>query len=72
MARLTPIVLELLGAVVDLDARPSADVLVVGTLVGILKPAPAADVVDEDRFKLRVAAPGVVDHLFQGASPFDS
>ena len=42
------VVLELLGAVVDVDAGPLADVLVVGALVGVLEAAPAADVVDED------------------------
>jgi hypothetical protein len=40
------VVLELLGAILDADARALADVLVVGTLVCILKPAPAADVID--------------------------
>ena len=45
------VVLELLGAVVDVDPRPLAQVLVVGALVGVLEPAPAADVVDQDRVK---------------------
>jgi hypothetical protein len=46
------IVLELLGAVGDLDAGAAADVLVVGALVGILEAAPAADVVDQDDLKI--------------------
>ena len=46
------VVLELLGAVVDLDAGAAAEVLVVGALVGVLEPAPAADVVDEDRAEI--------------------
>ena len=47
------VVLELLGAVVDADAGALADVLVVGALVGVLEPAPAADVVDEDGLRSR-------------------
>lgn len=42
------VVLELLAAVVDPDAGTGTYVLVVGAFVGILKPAPTADVVDED------------------------
>ena len=50
------VVLELLGAVVHLDARVAADVLVVGALVGVLEPAPAADVVDQDDLEVGAAA----------------
>ncbi len=42
------VVLELLAAVMDPNAGTGADVLVIGALVGVLKPAPATDVVDED------------------------
>ena len=46
------VVLELLRAVVDGDAGALADVLVVGAFVGVLEPAPAADVVDQDRLEV--------------------
>ena len=42
------VILELLGAILHADAGALADVFVIGALVRILKPAPAADVVDED------------------------
>ena len=40
------IVFELLAAIVDADPSTGADMLVVGTFICILKPAPAADVID--------------------------
>jgi hypothetical protein len=49
------VVLELLGAVGDLDAGAAADVLVVRALVGILKSPPAADVVDQDDLEVGTA-----------------
>jgi hypothetical protein len=42
------VVLEYLRTVFDLNAAPLAQELVVGTLVDILEPAPATDVVNED------------------------
>ena len=74
IARLTPltmvetgraVVLELLGAVGDLNAGAFADVLVVGAFVGILEAAPAADVIDEDDREVRLAAFDVLDQLLQ-------
>src|SRR4051794_22018420 len=38
--RQTPVILEQLGAVENLDARFFADELVIGALISILKPAP--------------------------------
>jgi len=46
------VVLELLRAVMHVDPGTLAEVLVEGRLVGILKPAPPADVVDEDRLEI--------------------
>jgi hypothetical protein len=43
----TPIVLKLLGAVVNPDAGGFEDVLVIGALVHILATSPAADIVDQ-------------------------
>ena len=53
------VVLELLGAVNDLDAGLLAAVLVVGALVGILEPAPPAHVVNKDELEIGVLRPDV-------------
>jgi len=55
------VVLELLGAIGDLDSGPPADVLVVGALVGILESAPPADVIDQDDLEVDIAGLDVVD-----------
>ncbi len=49
-----------------------ADVFVVGALVGVLEPAPAADVVDQDDLEVGVACLDVVDQLLQRAPPIDA
>ena len=41
------VILELLGAIVDFDARFAADEFVVGAFVRVLETAPAAHVVDQ-------------------------
>lgn len=46
------VVVELLGAVRNFNAGLLADKLVVGTLIDILKAAPAADIKDQDMSKL--------------------
>jgi hypothetical protein len=66
------VVLELLGAVGDLDSGAAADVLVVGALVGILKPAPAADVVDQDDLEVGLAGLDVLDQLLQRLPAIDA
>src|SRR5207244_12106828 len=58
------VVLELLSAVVHRDASLFANALVVGALVGILKTAPSAHVVDENRPEVSGSAPNVIDQLF--------
>src|SRR3546814_1410148 len=45
------IILELLGAVLNGDPRFPADELVVGALICVLKPAPAAHVLEQDRLE---------------------
>ena len=42
------VIVKLFATIVNTDARPRANVLVICTLIGILKPSPAADVVDQD------------------------
>ena len=61
----TAIVLELLGAVLDANIGPPADVLVVGALVGILKAPLAANVVDQDHVEISAAGLHVVDQTLQ-------
>src|SRR2546423_3059888 len=67
----TAVIVELLGAVGDLDAVVFADDLVVSALVDILKPTPAADVVNQDMAE--VSAPGldVVDHFDEACAALD-
>ena len=58
---------EGLVGVEDLDAVRAADELVVAGLVGVLGPAPAADVADEDRLEVG-ATLDVVDEALEGVS----
>lgn len=60
------VVLKLLRTVVDTDARLSADELIVGALIRVLEPTPAADVIDQDRAELGGAASHVGEQLLQG------
>jgi len=62
------VVFKLLGDVGDADALAFADVLVIGRLVRVLKPAPAADVVDQDQVEIGVAGFNVGDQLLQGGA----
>jgi hypothetical protein len=61
----TSVILELLGAILHADASALADIFVVSALVRILKPAPAADVVDEDGRKIGHSMLDVFDQLLQ-------
>jgi hypothetical protein len=47
----------------DRDAGSTADVLVVGALIGVLKAAPTAHVIDEDRTEVGLAALNVIYQL---------
>ena len=75
MARLTPLTMVETGEpsfsncsaqYADLDAGAAADVLVVRAFVGILKAAPAADVVDQDRVEVRLAGLDIAQQPLQG------
>ena len=48
----TAVVLKLLGAIVNREARFTTYEFVIGALVGILEAAPTADVVDENGFEV--------------------
>ena len=49
------VVFELLATIVDPDPGTSADMLVVGPFIGILKPTLAADVIDQNGLEIRLA-----------------
>src|SRR5580704_14399751 len=66
------IVLELLDAIMDFNAGATADVFVVGALVRILKPAPAADVINEDDREIRAPRQDVIDQLLERVAPLDT
>jgi hypothetical protein len=52
------------------DTGAPADVLVIGTLIHILKSAPAAHVIDKDRLEIRGAVLDVRNESFESvASP---
>ena len=59
------VVLELLAAVVHPDPGAETDVLMVCALIGVLKSAPATDVVDEDRFEIGLAGFNLGHQLLQ-------
>ena len=61
----TSVVLELLRAVVDFYAGAFTDEFVVRAFVRILKPSPAAHVIDEDCSELGFPSLGVFNQLLQ-------
>jgi hypothetical protein len=65
------VVLEDLRAVFDLDAAPLAQEFVVGTLVDILEPAPATDVVDEDVVEVGSARLHIFDQFDETRTSID-
>ncbi|KRH79071.1 hypothetical protein FERRO_01320 [Ferrovum sp. JA12] len=65
------IVFKLLGDVGDADALAFADVFVIGRFVRVLKPAPAADVVDQDQVEIGVARFDIGNQLLQGGAATD-
>jgi len=65
------IVFELLAAIVDADPSTGADMLVVGTFICILKPAPAADVIDQNDVEICHAQLDIRDQFLQGGAAAD-
>src|ERR1700720_4628845 len=66
------VIFELLGAIPDLDTGAPANVFVVGALVSILEPTPAADVVDEYGFETRGFALDIGQQSLQSIAPVDA
>lgn len=65
------VILELLGAIFDLLVRAPADIFVIGGFIGVLKPAPPADVIDKDHLEIRGAVLHILDQLLQGLTALD-
>ncbi len=65
------VIFELLGTILDLLVRATADVFVVGGFIGILKPAPPAHVIDQDDLKIGGAVLHILDQLLQGLAALD-
>ena len=65
------VVFKLLRAVVDGDAGLAAYVFIIGALVGILEPPPAADIVHQDAGELHRAALDILDHLGERVAALD-
>jgi len=59
-------ILELLGAIGDVDACALADVFVIGAFIRILKPAPAAHVINQNDIKVGRAGFHIINQLLQG------
>src|ERR1044071_576929 len=59
----------MLGAVLDGDVGADAAELVVGALIGLLKPSPPAHVVDQDRREFRGPALDHAEQLLQRIPP---
>src|ERR1039458_4298844 len=66
------IILKLLGAIVHINLRASANVLVIGALVGILESSPTADIVDKNCTEIRLAILHIANQLFQRISTVNS
>jgi hypothetical protein len=66
------VIFELLGAISDLDTGTPANVFVVGALVRVLEPAPAAHVVDQNRFEPRGTAFDINQQLLQRIASVDA
>ena len=66
------VVLELLGAIGHLNPGAATDVFVIGALVGVLEPAPAADVVDEDDLEVSLARLHISDQLLESLPAIDA
>jgi hypothetical protein len=62
------IIFELLGAVLNRDARLTADVLVVSAVVGVLEATPAADVTDMYGCEVGFAGLSILDQAFKGVT----
>ena len=66
-----PVVAELLGAVLELDAFAHALLFEVRGLVRVLKSSPSADVVDQDGLELGMPVRHIGDELLHAGAPDD-
>ena len=66
-----PVILELFGAIGDLNSGAAADVLVVGALIGVLETAPAADIINQDHLEIGGAGFDVGNQPLQRSATVD-
>src|SRR5262249_7708662 len=66
------VIFEWLCAIADLDVCPAANVLVVRALIGILKPAPTTDVINQNCTEIRTTVVDIADELLQRIAPLNS
>lgn len=65
------IIFKLLGAILDLLVGATADVLVIGGVIGVLKTAPSADLIDKNHLEIRGAVLHILDQLLQCLATLD-
>jgi len=63
------VMLELLGAIGDLDARTAADVFVIRPLVRVLKPPPTAYIIDQDQAEISPSRIHIAEHFLKTRTP---
>jgi hypothetical protein len=68
----TSVIVKLLGTVLNRDAGPLADVLVVSALVRILEASPAADIVDKNSGEVDFTGFDIGDQSLQRVAPFQA
>ena len=59
------VVFELLAAIVNADPGARADMLVIRPFISILKPAPAADIIDQNGLEIRLAGSDLGHQVLQ-------
>src|SRR5690606_22983440 len=65
------IIVELLGAILHRNPGASADIFVVSALVGVLEPAPPADIIDQHQCEIGRAGLNILDQLPERIAALD-
>ena len=68
----TSVIVELFAAIEDFDTVASAVELIRCALIRVLKSPPAADVINEDKFKIGAAVLHIVDKSAERVAPIDA
>src|SRR6266404_6924981 len=67
----TPVIVELFGAIGDLDAILLTDKLVVSAFIDILKASPATNIVDQYMTEIRSTRANIIDQFDEAGPPLD-